>query len=72
MSALCQLPSLGQAEHATYASQKTAAQSNMFNLDKFIHRRNEMTTNVIKQIIKVGFGTPNSKTWNISQLQKEA
>ena len=29
-----------------------------------------MTTNVIKQTINVGFGTPNRKTWNISQLQK--
>ena len=51
---------------------KTAAQSNMFNLAIFLQHRNEMTTNVIKQIIKVGFGTPNRKTWHISQLQKEA
>ena len=33
---------------------------------------NEMTTNVIKQTINVGFETPNQKTWNIGQLQKEA
>ena len=44
----------------------------MFNLEILIQHRNEMTTNVIKQIIKVGFGTPNRKTWKISQLQKEA
>ena len=44
-----------------------AAQSNMFNLEIFMQ---EMTTNVIKQTINVGFGTPNQKTWNISQLQK--
>ena len=31
-----------------------------------------MAPHIIKQIIKVGFGTPNLKTWNISQLQKEA
>ena len=51
---------------------KTAAQSNIFNLEIFMQNRNEMTTNVIKQTINVGFGTPNRKTWNISQLQKEA
>ena len=44
----------------------------MFNLEIFMQNRNEMTTNVIKQTINVGFGTPNRKTWNISQLQKEA
>ena len=44
----------------------------MFNLEMLMQHRNEMTTNVIKQIIKVGFGKPNRKTWNISQLQKEA
>ena len=44
----------------------------MFSLETLMQHRNEMTTNVIKQIIKVGFGTPNLKTWNISQLQKEA
>ena len=37
-----------------------------------MQNRNEMTTNVIKQTFNVGFGTPNRKTWNISQLQKEA
>ena len=41
----------------------------MFNLEILMQ---EMTTNVIKQTINVGFGTPNQKTWNISQLQKEA
>ena len=51
---------------------KTAAQNNMFSLEILMQHRNEMTTNVIKQIINVGFGTPNLKTWNISQLQKEA
>ena len=51
---------------------KTAAQSNMFNLEIFMQNRNEMTTNVTKQTINIGFGTPNRKTWNISQLQKEA
>ena len=44
----------------------------MFNLEIFMQNRNEMTTNVIKQTINVGFGTPNRKTWKISQLQKEA
>ena len=51
---------------------KTAARSNMFNLEIFMQNRNEMTTNVTKQTINVGFGTPNRKTCNISQLQKEA
>ena len=37
-----------------------------------MQNRNEMTTNVIKQTINVGFETPNRKTWNIGQLQKEA
>ena len=41
---------------------KTAARSNMFNLEIFMQNRNEMTTNVIKQTINVGFGTPNRKT----------
>ena len=50
---------------------KTAAQSNMFNLEIFMQNRNEKTTNVIKQTINVGFGTPNRKTWTVSQLQKE-
>ena len=44
----------------------------MFNLEIFMQNRNEMTTNVIKQTINVGFGTPNRKIWSISQLQKEA
>ena len=44
----------------------------MFNLEIFMQNRNEMTTSVIKQTINVGFETPNWKTWNISQLQKEA
>ena len=44
----------------------------MFSLEIFIQNQNEITTNVIKQTIKADFGTPNRKTWNISQLQKEA
>ena len=44
----------------------------MFSLEILMQHRNEMTTNVIKQIITVGFRTPNLETWNISQLQKEA
>lgn len=51
---------------------KTAAQSKTFKLEIFMQNRNEMTTNVIKQNINVGFETPNRKTWNMSQLQKEA
>ena len=43
----------------------------MFNLEIFMQNRNEKTTNVIKQTINVGFGTPNRKTWTVSQLQKE-
>ena len=42
----------------------------MINLETFMQNRNEMTTNVIKQTINVGFETPNRKTWNISQLQE--
>ena len=44
----------------------------MLNLEIIMQHRNEMTINVIEQIIKVGFGTSNRKTWDISQLQKEA
>lgn len=43
----------------------------MFNLEILMQHRNEMTTNVIKQIIKVGFGTPNRKTWNIANCKKK-
>ena len=43
----------------------------MFNLEIFMQNQNEITTNVIKQTIKVGFVTPNRKTWSTSQLQKE-
>ena len=49
---------------------KTAAQSKMINLETCMQNRNEMTTNVIKQTINVGFGTLDRKTWNISQLQE--
>ena len=51
---------------------KTAAQSNMFNLEISMQHRKKKTINIIKQIIIVDFGTPNQKTRNISQLQKEA
>ena len=43
----------------------------MFNLEIFMQNQNEITNNVIKQTINVGFGTPNRKTWHISQLQKK-
>ena len=62
-------------QHNNYNLQlnhKTAAQSDMLNLKIIMQHRNEMTINVIEQIIKVGFGTSNRKTWDISQLQKEA